>query len=88
MNSSSLAYDQIIDTHKSILPVPFQKNPVPASPEGIVYQSAKGPMPLQPYPNSKYDKVQYCNQLTAAPRSQDINVPYQGPECPFTDPLP
>lgn len=81
-------YDQLIDTHQSILPVPIQDNPAPASPEGIPYGKTKRPMPLKPYPNSKYDKVQYCNQIPPAPRSQDLNVPYQGPECPFTNPLP
>jgi hypothetical protein len=83
-----LDYDEIIDTHKNILPVPFPANPAPSSPEGIPYGKTKRPMPLQPYPNSKYDKTQYCNELPPAPRSQDLNVPYQGPECPFYNDLP
>lgn len=81
-------YDQIIDTHKGILPVPTQQNPAPASPEGVNYGHTTGPIPLQPYPNAKYDQQQYCNQITPLPRSQDINVPYQGPECAFSNPLP
>jgi hypothetical protein len=81
-------YDQIVDTHKGILPVPVQQNPTPASPEGVNYGHSTGPIPLQPYPNAKYDQQQYCNQITPSPRSQDINVPYQGPECAFSNPLP
>lgn len=83
-----LDYDEIKDTHKNILPVPFPDNPAPSSPEGVSYGSSPRPMPLKPYPNSKYDKVQYCNELPPAPRSQDLNVPYQGPDCPYYDQMP
>ncbi len=82
------SYDDIKDTHTSILPVPFPDKVAPSAPEGINYGKAPYAMPLQPYPNSKYDKVQYCNQLPPAPRSQQLNVPYQGPECPFYNETP
>ncbi len=81
-------YDVINDTHKNMLPVPFPGNPAPSAPEGVNYGSSTKPMPLKPYPNSKYDKVQYCNEIPPAPRSQGMNIPYQGPDCPYTNPLP
>ncbi len=76
-------YVDVNDTHKKILPVPYPANPAPSNPEGVNYGKDMQPMPLSPYPNSKNDMVQYCNELPAAPRSQDLNVPYQGPNCPY-----
>lgn len=85
---NSYTYDELKDTHKMILPVPFPENTVPSAPSGVDYGSSPQPMPLKPYPNSKNDKMQYCNELPPAPRSQDLNMPYQGPYCPFYNKLP
>ncbi len=82
------SYDDISDTHSNILPVPILGSVAPSAPEGVNYGKAPYAVPLNPYPNIKYDKVQYCNELPPAPRSQQLNVPYQGPECPFTNTLP
>lgn len=86
--SLKYAYDDIQDTHTSILPVPYPDKVAPSAPHGVNYGKSHYAMPLQPYPNIKYDKVQYCNQLPPAPRSQQLNVPYQGPECPYYDTTP
>ena len=88
MLNSRIMSDIIIDNHKKILPVPIPFTPAPSSPEGLDKSLLTQAVPLNPYPNIKNDKKQYCNQLPPAPRSQDLNVPYQGPECPYSNILP
>lgn len=78
-----MKYDILTQNNaQEIMPVPSQAPPTPIVPHGDNYGQAENPMPLAPPSTRKNDNAQYCNFIQPSPRSQDINVPYQGKQCP------
>lgn len=73
---------------QNILPVPYEKTPVPSVEKPFNYGSSPNPMPLKPS-SKKNDNLQYCNFLEPSPRDQRLNVPYEGNKnCPTFTPQP
>ena len=67
---------------QNILPVPYEKVPVPSVESPTNYGSSPNPIPLKPS-SRKNDNLQYCNFLEPSPRDQRLNVPYEGnKDCP------
>jgi hypothetical protein len=74
---------------QEILPVPYQKNPVPSVESPVDYNNSPFPVPIKPTSNRVNDNLQYCNFLAPAPRDQRLNVPYEGDKnCPKFTPQP
>ena len=81
-------YLDIGNNSKNILPIPYQKSPVPNVESPINYGNSPYPA-LYKESSRKNDDLQYCNFLEPSPRDQRLNVPYEGNKnCPNFDAKP